>query len=640
MYGWMGKILSVDLSSMKISAFSTQPYAERYLGGCGIASRLYWETVDAEIDAFDPANHLIFVTGPLVATGAQGATRMAVAAKSPMTCPEQYCYGNIGGFFGAELKKAGYDGLIITGRASRPVSVLVNDDKIDIRDGSALWGNGVYRVAEILKQSHGETARFLTTGVAGENRVRSAIIFGSHQSTSTAGFGAVMASKNLKAIVVHGTGRPEVASPEKLKELNRYTVSISKRLDLTIPPDVTASGHGHLLEGIGKGKCYQCGLSCIRNKYRYGNRSDLVDYRRCQAMEYYMPWRYSQEDEPVETFYNAPILANDYSICTFELRSIINWLYDCYRTNSLSEEETGLPLSKIGTAEFLETLLHAIAYREGIGALLAEGLFRASREVPEKARALLNPGVLPVGEIDANLPRSSIVHALLDPMEPRMSRPLAHAGFARAAWAVNRMDPDISPVDSSVFRRIAEAFWGSADAAEISSYEGKALAAVKIQNRAYLEDSLGLCDSAWPIAYSFSKPDPVGDPDLEARLFTAVTGVPGEEMEGCQKRIINTQRMIMIREGRKVPGDDFPAEENFTKPLDTSIPVLVPGPGDTVVNAAGNGLDRDKFTEMLKEYYRLRGWDEETGTPMSETLTALGMDDMIMRSVYPSTGSG
>ncbi len=629
MHGWMGKILRIDLSALKITEFSTHPYAEKYLGGRGIACRLYWEMVKPEIKAFDPENALIFMTGPLVATGAQGATRMSVVGKSPMAYPEKYCYGNIGGFFGAELKKAGCDGLVITGRASKPVYLGINNNHVELRDASSLWGNGVYRVAAMLQKSHGDKARFLTTGVAGENLVRSAIIWESHQSTSTAGYGAVMASKNLKAVVVKGTGKPSVADPERLKELNRYTIQISKRLDLTVPPDVTMSGHGYLLERIGKGGCYQCGLDCIRNKYRYGKRPDLEGYRRCQSLEYYLPWKYSREDEPVDTFFDAPTLANDYSICTFELRNMINWLYACYQTKNLSEEETGLPLSKIGTRDFLEKLLHSIAYREGFGDILAEGLARARQKVPEKARSLLGPGVLPVGESEVTLPRWSVVHALLDPMEPRMNRPMFHGGFARAAWMSNQRSPGLNPITSEVFRGIAKAFWGSAEAADVSSYEGKALAAVKIQDRNYIEDSLGLCDFAWPLAYSFSKPDPVGEPDLEAKIFTTVTGIPSDEIYRCAARIANMQRMIMIREGRKVPADDFPPEVNFTEPLKPTVPLMVPGPGEKPVNAAGKVLDRDKFTDMLRGYYRLRGWDEETGIPRAETLSALGLNDLV-----------
>ena len=628
MHGWMGKILDVNLDTSKVSDFSTQPYAERYLGGRGIASRIYWERVKPQTKAFDPENCLIFMTGPLVATGAQGATRMSVVGKSPMAYPEKYCYGNIGGFFGAELKRAGFDGLVITGRASKPVYLFINNDKIELLDAATLWGNGAYRTAELLQQAHGDRARFLTTGIAGENLVRSAIIFGSHQSTSTAGYGAVMASKNLKAIVVRGTGKPSVADPEKLLALNRYTIEISKRLDLTIPPDTTMTGHGYLLERIGKGGCYQCGLDCIRNKYRFGKRPDLEGYRRCQAMEYYLPWQYSREDEPVDTYFNAPTLANDYSICTFELRSMINWFYACYRAGSLTEEETGLPLSRIGTKEFLEKLIHSIAYRQGFGDILAEGLARAAEKVPEKARAMLDPGVLPVGETDVNMPRSSIVHAILDPMEPRMSRPMVHGGFARAAWMFGQMNPEI-PITTDVFRDIARAFWGSVEAGDFTSYTGKALAAVKIQNRTYTEDSLGLCDFAWPLTYSFSKPDHVGDPDLEAKIFTAVTGIAGDEINRYAERIVIMQRAIMIQEGRKVPDDDYPPEVNFTEPLKPGPPMMVPGPGDKPVSAVGKVLEKDKFSNMLKEYYSLRGWDKETGLPLPETLSALDLKDLM-----------
>ena len=136
MNGWMGKILHVNLSNSEITQFSTQPYSELYLGGRGIASRIYWETVTPKIKAFDPENRLIFMTGPLVATGAHGASRLSVASKSPMAFPEGYCYGNIGGFIGPELKKAGFDGVVLEGRAPRPTYLWIHDNKAELRDAS------------------------------------------------------------------------------------------------------------------------------------------------------------------------------------------------------------------------------------------------------------------------------------------------------------------------------------------------------------------------------------------------------------------------------------------------------------------------------------------------------------------------
>jgi aldehyde:ferredoxin oxidoreductase len=631
MHGWMGKLLHVDLTNSKMAQSSIQPYADQYLGGRGIASRIYWETVTPEIKAFDPENRLIFMTGPTVATGAQAANRMSVVGKSPMTIPEGYCYGNIGGFVGAELKRSGFDGIVIKGRAPKPVYLWIHDNEAELRDASSLWGLGAYRTGEMLQQAHGERAHFLTTGVAGEKLVRTAVIAASHQSASSAGFGAVMGSKNFKAIVVRGTGKPSVAEPERLKELNRHTVKISKRLRLSIPPMVASSNHAHLLEVIGKGGCYQCGLECIRGLYRYGQR--LEGYRKCQSQGYYLPWKYSREDEPVETFFDAPTLANDYSIDTWELESMVDWLHACYQSGNLTEQETGLPLSKMGTREFLEKLLHSIAYREGFGDVLAEGLVRAGEKVSDKARAMFPYNLAPIGSHDLFPPRVFVVHALLYPMEPRLHHNVLHeTAWVYVAWSFNQLEPGTTPVTTKVVHDIARGFWGSDEAGDLSSYEGKALAAIKVQNRNYSRDSLGLCDFAYPITYSFNTLDHVGDPDLEAKIFTAVTGIAGEELDRCGERIGNLQRAILVREGRRVPEADFPPEYNFTEPIQAipHFPVtMVPGPDEEAVDIKGKILDWDKFTSMLKEYYRLRGWDEETGLPKAECLAALGLDDLV-----------
>jgi len=439
-----------------------------------------------------------------------------------------------------------------------------------------------------------------------------------------------MGSKNLKAIAVKGAGKPSVADPEALKELNRYTMKISKRY-WAIPPRVVATGKIDLLDKIRNSRCYQCGLECFKGLYRYGKR--LEGLRRCQAMDYYLPWTFSREDEPLETFFDAPTLANDYSICTFELQTVIGWLFEGYQAGILTENETGLPLSKIGTREFLEKLCHDIAFREGIGDILAEGLVRGIDKMPDKAQALLSPATAPIGLHDLAPPRAFVAHALLYPMEPRIHQPIIHEmSTVRLAWMVHRQDPELTPVDNKVFHGVARAFWGSEAAGDLSSYEGKALAAKKVQDHTYIKDSLALCDQAWPITYSFNTPDHVGDPFLEAKLFTAVTDLSGEEIDGCADRIASLQRDILLREGRRLPEDDFPPEFNFTTPLMTQIrgqKILVPGPGEEVTDATGNMLDRDKFRELLREFYSLRGWDEKTGLPRAGELAPPDQDDLI-----------
>jgi aldehyde:ferredoxin oxidoreductase len=316
MYGMTGKILRVNLSDSRISTFSTEPYIEHYLGGRGIASRLYWEEVPPEVKPFDPENKLFFVTGPLVGTGAQAATVMAVAGKSPGSFPESYCYGFFAGYVGSELKKAGYDGLIIEGCATEPMYLWIND-RVQLRKAASLWGQNAYSAGASLENEHGKDTKWIAIGVSGERKVRTAIALASYESTLSCGFGAVMGSKNLKAIAVKGTGGISVAHQDKLVELTRYSYQISKRLHLAIPPHIEMTGHGHLLEVLRKGNCFKCGSSCIRNVYRYGQRQDLIAMRRCQSMEYYLPWLYGKDDEPIETLFDAPTLANDYSIDTF-----------------------------------------------------------------------------------------------------------------------------------------------------------------------------------------------------------------------------------------------------------------------------------------------------------------------------------
>jgi aldehyde:ferredoxin oxidoreductase len=615
MLGMIGKMLRINLSTLKTSIFSIDSYIEKYLGGRGIASRLYWEEVAPEVKAFDPANKLIFINGSLVGTGVQAATVMAVAGKSPGTYPEGYCYGFLAGYVGTELKKAGFDGIIIEGSASEPVYVWIEDQQVKILTAGSLWGKSAYQTSEALLKEHGRDARFITIGVSGERKVRTAIALASFDSTLSCGFGAVMGSKNLKAIVVKGSGKISVADPEKLSALNRYTFNIGKRLHAPVPFQITSTGHGHLLEVVGKASCYKCGSFCHRSTLRYGKRTDLTAGRRCQAVEYYLPWLYGHEEEPIETLFLAPVLANDYSIDTFELESIIRWLYACYKEKCLSENETGLPLSKIGTREFLEKLLHSIAFREGFGDVLAEGQLRAGEKVSGAARALYSHQVAAIGQYETTPTRKFIVQSLLIPMEPRPDQPLLHAQTNLwMAWEANLRDPSLSPVDTKVVHAVAKAFWGSQEAGDMASYAGKPLAAVLIQDRVYLHDSLGLCNFTWPITYSFNTQDCVGDPNLEGRIFNAVTGRPEETLKECAGRIVDLQRSILMREGRRFTGADYPREYLFTEPLTPGIPQLVPGP-DGPVDASGNRLDKVKHQAMLQDYYTLRKWNRQTGWP-------------------------
>ena len=205
--GYAGKILRVDLSSGKISTVPTRNYAERFIGGRGIAAKIYWDEVFPDVKPFDPENRLILATGPLAGFSGLAGSRVQVCGKSPNTSPEGFSYANIGGNWGVELKSAGYDAVIIQGEAEKPVYLLIQDNKAEIKDASKLWGNNPVEVSESLKRELGVSLRVLTFGKAGENKVTFATLVTDDGSTGSSGFGSVLGSKRLKAIAVSGTGK-------------------------------------------------------------------------------------------------------------------------------------------------------------------------------------------------------------------------------------------------------------------------------------------------------------------------------------------------------------------------------------------------------------------------------------------------
>lgn len=629
-FGWSGTILKADLSDSRITELETAEYADRFLGGRGIATKIYWDEVEPEIAAFDPSNCLILMTGPLCATGAQGASRFVVAGKSPMTVPERFCYGNLGGHFGPFLKKAGYDGIVITGRAERSSYLWIEDGTAEILDASQLWGKNAYQVRDLLKQTHGEGMRFVTTGVAGESLCRAATLITDQEGSATGGFGAVMGSKNLKAIAVMGTGRPAVARPKELATLNRQAMHL--HIDRSDLGKISFPGlYEHQVERRRKASCYQCSLGCMRTIFRLASGREVV--RKCQALAFYMPWVNKREDEPIDTVIEAAEICNDFSLCTIEVENIIQWLEDCHASGYLTEKETGLDFSKLGSREFFEQLVAMISRREGFGDVLAEGLPRAGEALGEQATAHFTESMSDVGAVFIS-PREYPATALLYAFEPRppLSMILEFA-YMIGYWLVNRFLPDKSPLSTDTFKAAAGRFWGSEEAWNLGSYEGKAEAALRTQNRSYANESLVMCSVAWPLMFSFNTPDRVGDPTLESRLFSAATGIDTDEedLHRYGERIFNLQRAILLREGWKPQADDEPAEFNFTVPVEKSEenPLMeVPGPGGDTISIKGNTLDRNNFEKMRTEYYALRGWDPATGLQKKETLQRLDLPEV------------
>jgi aldehyde:ferredoxin oxidoreductase len=352
-------------------------------------------------------------------------------------------------------------------------------------------------------------------------------------------------------------------------------------------------------------------------------------------MIFYMPWTARRPGEMIETAVDATRVCNDLCLCTMEMENVVNWLVSCVRSGTLSEEETGLEMSEIGSLAFIEKLATMIAHREGFGDTLAEGLLRAGEHLGDRAKAHFSTSVSGVGFGESYSPREYITTAMLYALEPRQPMSMLHeVSFLIARWLLHRLKPELSDTTSEVFRAAATRFWGSDKAWDFTTHEGKALAAVRIQDRTYAKDSLLLCDFAWPIMESRNTPDHVGDPTLESRIFSAVTGIETDEagLHEYGERIFNLQRGILLREGWRAREDDLPAEFNFTEPVQTHMlnpELLVPGPAEEPVSVRGNVLDRGKFESMRQEFYELRGWDPRTGLQTRGTLERIGLADII-----------
>jgi aldehyde:ferredoxin oxidoreductase len=616
-FGWTGTIVHVNLSDAAVTRLDTPAYSDNYLGGRGIATRLYWEMVAPDIDALAPDNHLIFMTGPLGATGAQGASRFVAAGKSPMTLPEGFCCGNLGGYFGPYLKRAGFDGLVITGRADRPVYLYIDDGNVQIRDGADLWGQGVYDVQEHLKGLYGNAIRMITTGVAGENLCRSANIMTDNEGSATGGFGAVMGSKRLKAVAVNGSGTMAPAHPDRLTALNRRAVELNRKDPMFLP------FNSDQVWRTGKSGCFQCGLDCMyRNRLQTASGNTLV--RKCQSMFVYFPWVAGRPDLSSEIAVAATGICNDLSLCTMEISNIIHWLTACHKAGVLTEKQTGLDMSQLGTLAFFTDLTNMISRRQGFGDILAEGLLRAGDILGPETKAQFAPEVSGVGDGATYSAREYLMNGLLYAFSPRQPIAMLHEiSRLTGLWVMHQNDPNTSPVSNDVFRKAAARFWGHDRAWDLMTHEGKAQAAAKIMDRTFAKDSLGLCDSCWPVMVSWHTPDHVGDPDLEARTFSAVTGMDMDDaaLHAIGERIFNLERTILIREGRKIPADDDVAPFNYTEPVQTVFmnpEVLVPGPGDQVLTRKGMTLDKEAFAAMRREFYQLRGWDPDTGMQLAD----------------------
>jgi aldehyde:ferredoxin oxidoreductase len=626
-FGYAGKILRVDLSSGNISSLPTMEYAKRFLGGRGIAAKIYWDEVAPEISAFSPENRLMFMTGPLagVSPGVAGV-RWLVCGKSPAISPEQFSYSNLGGSWGTELKRAGYDGIIVYGAADSPVYLSVNNGKAEIKDASAVWGRSTLETLTALKEELGGATKVVAIGPAGEHRVAMATILADNDASGSGGFGAVMGSKNLKAIAVKGSLKVETAFPERLAALNKEI----RRLKKTSPA-ASVWGGGAVPDKKRQDMCRGCSLGCGR--YVYEDKSGREGKFICGQVGFYQgrAQKYYGDKDWKEVPFHAAMLANDYGVDVFALGVMLMWLSRCHKAGILTDENTDIPFSGMGSMEFIETLVRKMSLREGFGDVLADGVVRAAEKVGKQSDQLITDYISKDEMGVAYDPRYYITTGLLYAMEPRMPiQQLHEVSRLILAWVLWAGKAKGAYVSTEVLRATAKRFWGTELGVDLSTYEGKAQTAVRIQDRRYVHESLILCDWAWPILTVEGSEDHVGDPGLESKVFSAALGeeVGEEELYHVGERIVNLQRAILAREAR---GTDTLPEFHFTMPMrnDMTNPQgIAPGKNGEIISRKNPVLDKTEFEWMKREFYGLRGWDRETGLQTKAKLKALDLSDV------------
>ncbi|MCX5896478.1 MAG: hypothetical protein NTZ51_11715, partial [Proteobacteria bacterium] len=491
MFGWTGKILRVDLSEKEISLIETEQYSDRFIGGLGIGEKIYWDEASPEKDAFHPDNPLIIMTGPLAATSAPAASRWVICGKSPALYPEAFYCASVAGSFGATLKKAGYDGMVIKGKARHPVYISISDDKVEIKDASHLWGQTNSQAQKVIRDEKGQKVKLFSIGPGAENGSRIGTIYTDVAGSGSRGFGSVMGSKNLKAIAVAGSGKIPIADPERVQRIRKkIRVMTGKGYFNLFGTPITLPDS----QVVKKVYCHGCPQGCWRTLQRSAEGNE--DIRKCQTPLFYTLWDKKLHKKVTETSFIATSMVNDYSLCLLELVFLFMWLEKCYAQGILSEKDTELPLSRMGSLEFLEAVLRKISSREGFGKILAEGVTRAAEMVGKDAVQIANADrAFPYG------PKVFAQSALLYAMEPRpLVTELHEVCEPLTKWALwYKTHGEKSYVSTDVLRNIAKNFWGSEQAVDFSTSNGKALSAIKIQHREYAKESLILCDFVWPV---------------------------------------------------------------------------------------------------------------------------------------------
>ncbi len=600
MDGWIGKVLRVNLSTDKVSTEALDPgLAKDYIGARGLGTKIMTDEVDPKVDPLSPENKLIFMPGPLTGTFAPSAGRYTVVTKGALT--GAIASANSGGTWGPALKFAGYDAVIIEGAAPKPVYLWIKNAKVEIRDASHLWGKDVPETSDAIRAETDDDAKIACIGPAGENRVLFACIMNDlHRAAGRSGVGAVMGSKNLKAIAVVGTGAVTCADPKAFESavvkardkihkhpvggagLRLYGTDVLTNILNQIggyPTKNYQDGHFPTADKLGgetlaatllqrpKG-CFSCIISCGRvtkvTNPKYAGEGE--------GPEYETSWGFGGDCciDDLDAVTKANYLCNEYGMDAISMAVTVACAMELYEMGLITKEDTGGIALEWGNAEAMVEVTRLTGIGEGFGKKLALGSYRLAESCghPELSMTVKKQ------EIPAYDARA--VQGI------GLNFATANCGAAHVRGYT-----------------IAPEVLGNPVKVDKDTIEGKPALVILFQNLTAALDATGAC-----LFTTFG----IGADEL-AEMLGAVTGVgyTSEDFMKCGDRIWNLERQWNLNAGLTANDDTLP-------------PRLLKEPIKT--GASKGRLSR--LPEMLPEYYELRGWDKN-GVPTASKLGELGL---------------
>ena len=606
MYGWHGRLLRIDLTNKKTSVEEIDPQVSKdFIGGRGVAIRYLYDEVDPTTDPLSPQNKLIFATGPLTATTAPTGNRYMVVTKSPLT--GAVAHSNAGGDFPTWMKRTGFDLFIFEGKAEKPVYVWVNEDEVEIRSAEHLWGQDVHSTTDALLAETDPNSKVACIGPAGEKLVLMASIMNDkHRAAARSGVGAVMGSKNLKGVVVNGQKNPKFSDDRAMRELS---LTIAREVGVDVQagsslrmygtayvPQVTnefgifptnnwqagafagidsIDGHALTEKYLIKPKpCYRCPIACGRLTEvpdgKYAGKGEGPEYETISAFG----GACGVDDLAAVT--RANYWCNELGLDTISAGMTIAAAMEMYEKGYIPEEDIGKPL-RFGDADTMIEMVQMMAYREGFGNELAEGSYRLADKYGHPEIAVTTRKQ----EFPGYDPRGAQGMGLL---------------YATSNKGASHMEGDVA----------YEEVFGVPVKEDLLATKGKGELVAHFQDAFALIDASGLCVFL-ALRYVFNQ-DRMILPTRLSQLMKLTTGIDHtpKGVLTAAERVYNLERMFLLKAG---------STEDTLPPRMLNEP-LPDGPAKGHVNRLG---------EMLPEYYKVRGWDEN-GVPTREKLTELGLE--------------